>query len=70
MILKNVYSLFNTWKFLFMVKRWVIQRLYGFYGSEIFSLIDMRTMIQLMTFGKENSLTLMYMCKGVGSSHL
>ena len=70
MILKSVYSFSNTWKFLFMVKRWVIQRLYGFYGSEIFSLIDMRMMIQLMTFGKENSLTLMYMRKGVGSSRL
>ena len=55
-----------------MVERWVIPRLYGPYGFDIFSLIDLNMMIQLMTFNKENLLTsiYIYMHKSVDSSSL
>ena len=53
-----------------MVERWAIPRLYGPSGFEIFNLIDLKMMIQLMTFDKENLLTPIYMRKSVDSPSL
>ena len=48
----------------------MIPRLYGPSGFEIFNLIDLKMMIQLMTFDKENLLAPIYMRKSVDSPSL